>query len=185
MTIDDNQVDVRLVMTAIQQSNPSKSNTSSTLTKYSRNGIPLIHQKLIDRQTFSFSAELISQFDRYRMQMRESIRHEIDGDDDWKVKNSSFNTSNTKNTNNNNDNKVVDFDAIQQQPIITSEDDEHDDDNSTINNNRSINKRKKQKKSTSKLKLCFSKPKKQKRRLQHQQQNDKKSTFNLFKKIFS
>ncbi|CAG8733869.1 2982_t:CDS:2, partial [Funneliformis mosseae] len=43
-----------------------------------RRGIPITYSKLSDRYTFSFSADLISQFDKYRAHMRESIRQELD-----------------------------------------------------------------------------------------------------------
>ncbi|CAG8718491.1 25559_t:CDS:2, partial [Gigaspora rosea] len=42
------------------------------------NGAAATFNRLSDRYTFSFSADLISQFDRYRAQMRESIRQELE-----------------------------------------------------------------------------------------------------------
>ncbi|CAG8522678.1 16175_t:CDS:2 [Acaulospora colombiana] len=39
------------------------------------------YQRLSDRYTFSFSADLIEQFDRYRAQMRESIQQELEADE--------------------------------------------------------------------------------------------------------
>ncbi|KAF0482320.1 hypothetical protein F8M41_023485 [Gigaspora margarita] len=46
------------------------------------NGAIATFNRLSDRYTFSFSADLISQFDRYRAQMRESIRQELEEEEE-------------------------------------------------------------------------------------------------------
>ncbi|CAI2171310.1 2321_t:CDS:2 [Funneliformis geosporum] len=46
--------------------------------RFNKRGIPITYSKLSDRYTFSFSADLITQFDKYRAHMRESIRQELD-----------------------------------------------------------------------------------------------------------
>ncbi|CAG8617136.1 9063_t:CDS:2 [Diversispora eburnea] len=46
------------------------------------NNIPTVYQRLSDRYTFTFSADLIAQFDKYRSQMRESIRQELETDEE-------------------------------------------------------------------------------------------------------
>ncbi|CAG8521635.1 8301_t:CDS:2 [Cetraspora pellucida] len=45
-------------------------------------GIVPNFNRLSDRYTFSFSADLIAQFDKYRAQMRESIRQELEDNQD-------------------------------------------------------------------------------------------------------
>ncbi|RIA84624.1 hypothetical protein C1645_408139 [Glomus cerebriforme] len=46
--------------------------------RLNKHGIPTTYARLSDRYTFSFSADLISQFDQYRAHMRESIRQELE-----------------------------------------------------------------------------------------------------------
>ncbi|CAG8732410.1 15687_t:CDS:2, partial [Funneliformis caledonium] len=55
----------------LEQHNPA-------MQRLNRRGIPITYSKLSDRYTFSFSADLISQFDKYRAHMRESIQQELD-----------------------------------------------------------------------------------------------------------